>query len=44
VAGKIIIMTTIFIGRLGPVTLASALIQRQRPGNYHDPGGTIRLG
>ena len=44
VAGRLIITATMFIGRLGPLTLALSLIQRQRPVNYRYPTDTVRIG
>lgn len=43
-AGKAIIMVTMFVGRLGPLALALALIQRQRTSLYRYPHETIRIG
>jgi trk system potassium uptake protein TrkH len=43
-AGKFIITITMFAGRLGPLTLALALTQRQRPAQYRYPEETIRIG
>jgi trk system potassium uptake protein TrkH len=43
-AGKLIITITMFVGRLGPLTLALALIQRQKPSSYHYPEEIIRIG
>lgn len=42
--GKMIIIFVIFAGRLGPITLAVTLIQRERPSSYREPRGDIRLG
>jgi len=43
-AGRIIIIITMFAGRLGPLTLALALIQRQQPTTYRYPEETVRIG
>ena len=43
-AGKIIITTTMFIGRLSPLTLALALLQYQQPSSYRYPEENIRIG
>jgi trk system potassium uptake protein len=42
--GTIIIMTTMFVGRLGPLTLALALVQRQRLAKYRFPRENVRTG
>jgi len=44
IAGRLIITATMFIGRLGPLTLALALIQRQQPAAYHYPEEAVRIG
>jgi len=44
VAGRIIITITIFIGRLGPLALTMALLQRQRPTQYSYPEEMVRIG
>ncbi len=44
VAGRLIITATMFIGRLGPLTLALSLIQRQHHVNYRYPTDTVRIG
>ena len=44
IAGRLIITATMFIGRLGPLTLALALIQRQQPATYHYPEEAVRIG
>lgn len=44
VAGRAIIAVTMYVGRLGPLTLALALIQRQRPSTYRHPEGIVRIG
>ncbi len=43
-AGRLIITSTMFVGRLGPLTLALALIQRQRPTAYRYPEEAVRIG
>lgn len=43
-AGRVIIAATMFIGRLGPLTLALATVQRQRPSIYRYPKGVVRIG
>jgi trk system potassium uptake protein TrkH len=44
VAGRIIITVTMFAGRLGPLTLILALIQRQQRTIYRYPEDFIRIG
>ncbi len=44
VAGKVIIVFTMFIGRLGPLTVGLALIQHHYAELYHYPEETIRIG
>jgi trk system potassium uptake protein TrkH len=44
VAGRLIITATMFIGRLGPLTLALSLIQRQHHVNYRYPTDNVRIG
>ena len=43
-AGRLIITATMFIGRLGPLTLGLSLIQRQKPTSYRYPTENIRIG
>jgi len=43
-AGRVIISVTVFIGRLGPLTLALTLLQRQRPSTYRYPEEMVRIG
>jgi trk system potassium uptake protein TrkH len=43
-AGRIIITITMFVGRLGPLALTLALMQRQRPSQYRYPEETVRIG
>jgi len=42
--GRLIITVTMFVGRLGPLTLMLALIQRQHPATYRYPEEAIRIG
>lgn len=44
IAGKLIIVVTMFIGRLGPLILALSLIQRQLPSKYRYPQDEVRVG
>jgi len=44
VAGRLIITAVMFIGRLGPLVLALALAQRQRPSIYRYPQDEVRIG
>jgi trk system potassium uptake protein TrkH len=44
VAGRLIITLTMFVGRLGPLTLALTLIQRQQPTEFRYPIDIIRIG
>jgi trk system potassium uptake protein TrkH len=44
VAGRLVIIFTMFVGRLGPLTLALALIQRQKTTAYTYPEEMIRIG
>jgi trk system potassium uptake protein TrkH len=43
-AGKAIIIVTMFVGRLGPITLALILVQREKPSAHHFPYDTVRIG
>ncbi len=43
-AGKLLIIVTIFVGRLGPVTLVALLTGKQRSIRYRYPQETIRIG
>lgn len=43
-AGRIIIMLTVFSGRVGLLTMAFALTRRQRPANYRYPEERILVG
>ncbi len=42
--GKCVIIFVMFIGRIGPLTLALAIGQRQEVGNYHYPHEQIMIG
>ena len=43
-AGRLIIIVTMFVGRLGPLYLALALVQRQRVQEYRYPVEAVRIG
>lgn len=43
-AGKFIIIVTMFVGRLGPLTLALSLVQGQRVTEYRYPQDQVRIG
>jgi trk system potassium uptake protein TrkH len=43
-AGRIIITAAMFVGRLGPLYIALALVQRQRTSEYRYPAEPIRIG
>jgi len=43
-AGKLIIVLTMFVGRLGPLTLAFSLVQRQQRTIYRYPQEDVRIG
>jgi len=43
-AGRLVIIVTMFIGRLGPLYIARALVQRQRAPEYRYPGEPVRIG
>ncbi len=43
-AGRLIITATMFIGRLGPLALSLALLQRQKPSVYRYPEESVRIG
>jgi trk system potassium uptake protein TrkH len=42
--GKIVIILTMFIGRIGPLTLALAIGQRRESVAYEYPDGTVMIG
>lgn len=44
VAGRLLIIMTMFAGRVGPLSLFMALTQRQRPADYHYPEEKILVG
>jgi len=44
VAGRIIIIVTMFVGRLGPLTVALSLVQRQQIAKFRYPQETVRTG
>lgn len=44
IAGRLLISVTMFVGRLGPLTLMLALMQRQQVAKYRYPRETIRIG
>lgn len=43
-AGRIIVMGTVFVGRIGLLTVAFALTRRQRPANYRYPEERVYVG
>jgi trk system potassium uptake protein TrkH len=43
-AGRLMVVVAMFIGRLGPLTLALALAARMRPTRYRWPQESIRIG
>jgi trk system potassium uptake protein TrkH len=43
-AGKLIIIFMMFVGRVGPLTLTLALVRRQRQAKFRYPEGTVRIG
>jgi trk system potassium uptake protein len=44
IGGRIIIIVTMFVGRLGPLTMALALVQGQRMAKFRYPQETVRTG
>jgi trk system potassium uptake protein TrkH len=44
IAGRLIIVLTMFVGRLGPLTLMLALMQRQQISKYRYPQEIVRIG
>ncbi|HXY74324.1 MAG TPA: TrkH family potassium uptake protein [Dehalococcoidales bacterium] len=44
VLGRILIIITMFVGRLGPITLTLALIQQRPQANYRYPQESVRIG
>jgi len=43
-AGRLIVTITMFVGRLGPLTIALSLLQRLQPSTYRQPEEAIRIG
>jgi trk system potassium uptake protein len=43
-AGRLILMAMMFIGRLGPLTLAIALAERERGSPLRWPAAAVRIG
>jgi len=44
VAGRIIVMSTVFVGRVGLLTVAFALTRRQQPANFRYPEERVYIG
>jgi trk system potassium uptake protein TrkH len=44
VAGRLIIIVAMFVGRLGPLTFVSVLTEHQQPIKYRYPKEIIRIG
>jgi len=44
IAGRLIIIVTMFVGRLGPLTMALSLVQQQKLANYRYPQELVRTG
>jgi trk system potassium uptake protein TrkH len=44
IAGKIVIIFIMFIGRLGPLTMALSLVQRRKPTLYRYPEEPFKVG
>jgi len=44
VAGRLIVVVTMLVGRLGPLHVALALVQRQRPREFRYPVESVRIG
>ncbi|CAN5775323.1 hypothetical protein BH23CHL2_BH23CHL2_16540 [soil metagenome] len=42
--GRCVIILTMFVGRLGPLTVAYALAQRQQPAHYRFPAMRVHIG
>lgn len=42
--GRILIIFTMFVGRLGPLTLAFAITKRRRQDAFHHPKGNLMIG
>jgi len=43
-AGRLIITVTMFVGRLGPLTLALSMLRRQQTPKYRYPSESLRIG
>lgn len=43
-AGKLLIAATMYVGRVGPLTLALALAERESPPRYRYPEGWVKIG
>ena len=43
-AGRLIIIVVMFFGRLGPLTVTLALVQRQKVTGFRYPKETVRIG
>ena len=41
--GRIVLMASMFLGRVGPLTIAIALSQRQVPGKYNYPSEQVMV-
>jgi len=41
---KLLIIITMFVGRLGPLTIALALAERTKKTHVHHPDGNILIG
>lgn len=44
IAGRLLIILTMFVGRIGPLTLILTLTLRQRPSDFNYPKETVRIG
>jgi len=42
--GKIIIITLMYLGRVGPLTVVMAIVSRKKGANYKYPEGKILIG
>ncbi len=42
--GKLVVIATMYVGRVGPLTVALALAQRDKPDMYHLPEGRVKIG
>gem|GEM_PF-2315615 len=40
--GKLVVIATMYVGRVGPLTVALALAQRDKPDMYHLPEGRVK--